>query len=480
MSESSMFNREVKRAEKWGGARSWLVAALVLALLGFGIYKLRPKPEKEAEAEAPVVSVQVAKVERETITAETKALGTVFPREQAMISAKISSQIKTMPLLKNRTVRAGDVIATLESRDLQAQRAEAEKSLEEARLNARALSTGTIPQAKAQEEKTLTDARANVAVARAQYQRRVDLRAKGGLAEKDVEAARLALTLAEDELRLAESNANLRASTINRNDLALAQSRIEQAQQRLATLDAQLSYAVIRAPFNGVVTDQFAYQGEFATPGGKLVNIADISEVIVKAAFADTVAAQLKVGNSVTVQPTDLPGEELKGKVSLISRASDLANRTVEVWINLPNRDGRLRANSAAQVVVGTKTAKEALVVPTAAVTLEASNGNEGTVMVVDAKSIAHEKKVKVGIRTPEKIEIISGLNEGDTIVIEGNYALPDGAKVQVGEEGKDEKGGSEKEKDSKEKKGKEKDEGEKSGEEQKDKKPDAKSGEKH
>lgn len=440
MSKPSMFNREIKRAEKWGGARSWLIAALVLALLAFGIYKLRPKPEKEGEPEAAVVSVRVAKVERQTITAQTAALGTIFAREQAAISAKISSQIKSMPLLKNRAVRTGEVIATLESRDLQAQRAEAEKALEEARLNARALTTGAIPQAKAQEEKALTDARANVAVARAQYQRRVDLRAKGGIAEKDVEAARLALTLAEDELRLAESNANLRASTINRNDLALATSRVEQAQQRLATLDAQLSYAAIRAPFSGVITDQFAYQGEFITPGAKLVNIADLSEVIVKVPFADTVAAGLKTGDSATVQPADLPGQELKGKVSLVSRASDPANRTVEVWVNLPNRDGRLRANSAAQVIVGTLTAKDALVVPTVAVTLEASNSNEGTLMVVDARSVARERKVTVGIRTPDKVEITSGLKEGETVVIEGNYALPDGTKVEVGEEGMGEK----------------------------------------
>jgi multidrug efflux pump subunit AcrA (membrane-fusion protein) len=443
----SLFKREATRAERWGGwnrwggARSWMVAAVVLALLAFGIYKLRPKPEKEEEAESPVVGVQVAKAERQTITAESRALGTIFPREQATLSAKISSQIKSMPLLKNRAVRAGEVIATLESRDLQAQRAEAEKAMEEARLNARALSTGTIPQARAQEEKALTDARANVAVARAQYQRRVDLRANGGLAEKDVEAARLALTLAEDELRLAESNANLRTSTINRNDLALAQSRIEQAQQRVATIDAQLSYAVIRAPFSGVITDQFAYQGEFATPGGKLVNIGDLSEVIVKAPFADTVAAQLKTGSSATVQPTDLPGQELTGKVSLVSRASDPANRTVEVWVNLPNRDGRLRANGTAQVVVSTRTVNDAIVVPAAAVTLEASSGGEGTVMVVDAKSIAHERKVTVGIRTPDKIEITAGLNEGETVVVEGNYALPDGTKVQVSEDEKKESG---------------------------------------
>lgn len=449
MSEPPINKYDVVVAGRRVSLRKWLIAALVMALLALVIYKLAPKTSEEGEPEGATVSVQVAKVEREEITQESKALGTVFPREQASISAKVSSQIKSMAILKNRSVRAGDVIATLESRDVQAQRAEAVKALEEARLNSRVLTTGTIPQAKAQEDKALADARANAATARAQYQRRLDLRAKGGLAEKDVEAAKLAVTLAEAELKLAESSAALRTSTINRNEVALAQSRIEQAEQRVATLDAQLSYATIRAPFDGVVTDQFLFQGEFATPGAKLVNIADISQVIVKAPFSDTVAAQLKTGYPATVQPTDMPGVELEGKVSLVSRASDPANRTVEVWVSLPNRDGRLRAGGAAELIVATKSSQDALVVPTSAVTLEASNGDEGTVMVVDAKSVAHERKVKVGIRTPEKTEITGGVKEGETVVIEGNYSLPDGAKVQVGEEEKKEG----EEKDSKEEK---------------------------
>jgi len=439
MSEPPTFELKGIASEKRKRTRNWVIAGVVLAVLALAVYKLAPKTAEEEEPEAATVSVQVAKVERETISARSKALGTVFPREQASISSKISSQIKSMGILKNRSVRAGDVIATLESRDLQAQRGEAVKVLEEARLNARALSTGTIPQARAQEAKALEEARANAATARAQYQRRLDLRAKGGLAEKDVEAARLALTLAEAELKLAESSANLRASTLNRNDLALAESRIEQAQQRVASIDAQLSYATIRAPFGGVITDQFAYQGEFATPGVKLVNIADISQVIVKAPFSDTVAAHLKTGDPATVQPADLPGQELEGKVTLVSRSSDPANRTVEVWVNLTNVNGRLRAGSAAELIVATQSSEDALVVPTSAVTLESSNGDEGTVMVVDAKSVAHERKVTIGIRTPEKMEIKDGLKEGETIVIEGNYALPDGAKVQVGEEDKKE-----------------------------------------
>ena len=74
-------------------------------------------------------------------------------------------------------------------------------------------------------------------------------------------------------------------------------------------------------------------------------------------------------------------------------------------------------------------------VVPATAVTLDASNANEGTVMVVDTTNIAHETKVVIGIRTPDKIEITQGLAGGETVVIEGNYTLPDGTKVEINEE---------------------------------------------
>ncbi|MCA1835693.1 MAG: efflux RND transporter periplasmic adaptor subunit, partial [Actinobacteria bacterium] len=214
-----------------------------------------------------------------------------------------------------------------------------------------------------------------------------------------------------------------------------AAARVQAAQQRVATLDAQLSYATIRAPITGIVTDQFQYQGEFAAAGGRLVNIADISEVIVKAPFADTVSGQLKVGDPATVLPTDTTGEQMTGKVTLISRSSDPLNRTVEVWVTLANGAGRLRANGAAQVTAATLTRTDAVVVPASAVTLDASNANEGTVMVVDATNVAHEAKVTAGIRTADKIQITEGLQGGETVVIEGNYALPDGTKVEVTED---------------------------------------------
>jgi HlyD family secretion protein len=424
------------RPVSWRKNLGWLVTVALFVALALVIIRLSAgrKEAEEEKAGAATVSVRVARAERGEIAAEVSALGTIFPREAATVSPKVNAQIKQMALLKNKPVRAGEPVATLEARDLQAQRAEAAAALEEAQANARLLSGGTIPETTAQDEKALRDARANVANAQATYDRRLALYEKGGISKKDLEASGLALKMAENDLRLAESAARLHQVTTNPGNRALAASRVKQAQDRLAALDAQLSYTVIRAPFAGIVTEQFQYEGEYATAGAKMFAVADVSEMIVKAAFPDTVAAQLKVGDEAKVLPEGLPGEELAASISLVSRASDPQNRTVEVWVNLKNEGGRLRADGAAKLVVATNAESDAVIVPASAVTLDATNADEGTVMVVDGESVAHETKVKVGIRAGDRVQIISGLQGGETVIVEGNYALPDESKVEVSE----------------------------------------------
>ncbi|MBX7221079.1 MAG: efflux RND transporter periplasmic adaptor subunit [Blastocatellia bacterium] len=381
--------------------------------------------------ETVVVSVHTVKAEKQPIAAQISAIGNIFPKTQATISAKLSGQITHLDLLKNRTVQQGDRLLSIEARDVQSQREEAQAALEEARLTLQGLTKGGIPQTAEQNEKALRDARANLVTARTLVERRKELAAKGGIAQKDLEAAQLSLTLAENDLRLAERTVALRSEALTPNDKALAEIHIKQAEKKLATLETQLGYAEVLAPFSGVVTEQFQFQGEFATSGGKLLTLADAREVIVKVPFADTVAAQLKVGNPAVVEPLDRSGTNLEGKISLISQDSDLQSRTVEVWVTLKNDAGQLRLGSAAKVTVTTTQAQEAIVVPLSAVTLRATNQNEGTVMVVDNQSIAHETKVTVGIHTLEKCQITTGLQGGETVVSEGNYSLPDGTKVQ-------------------------------------------------
>lgn len=348
----------------------------------------------EEEAAQPVVSVRVAKAEIGTIAQPIELVGTIATQHEAAVSSKISGQIAQMPLLKNRSVRAGEVLAQIEARDVAAQRAEA----------AAAVTTS---------KDAIAPAEAGLENARRTYERRQGLYAKGGISKKDLESSQLDVSNAEGALKTAKS-------------------KVGEASDHLASLDAQLSYSAIRAPFDGIVTEQFAYQGDFATAGNKLLTVADVSTLIVKAPLSADAAVRVHPGDLATVIPDDLPGTTLQARVSLVGRSADLQSRAVEIWVTLPNPNGRLRPNGAARLTIASGATPNAVIVPTPAVTLDATNANGGAVMVVDAQSIAHEVQVTIGAHDNQRTQITSGLHGGETVVVEGNYGLPDKTKVTI------------------------------------------------
>jgi multidrug efflux pump subunit AcrA (membrane-fusion protein) len=131
-----------------------------------------------------------------------------------------------------------------------------------------------------------------------------------------------------------------------------------------------------------------------------------------------------------------LSGQAFAGTISLVGRAVDPLSRSVEVWVDVANPTGRLRPNGVARVVIAAQPLRNAVIVPSPAVTLDATNGTSGTLMIVDAQSVAHEVHVTVGIKGTAETQITSGLHGGETVVIEGNYGLPDGTKVSIAKSG--------------------------------------------
>lgn len=429
--------REETNEERPDGKRRFVTIVGVIALLVVVIFVWRyffsaARADTDTTETPVVVSVRTAQAENQSISAEVSAVGTIYPARQATVSSNTSGQIQGLRILKDILVTKGQLLATINTKDLQAQKREAEASLREARLNVQSLLRSTIPQADIQAAKDLRDARASVANASNLYERRKVLYANGGIALKDLEAAQLALVQAEDNLKFLENSKTLRTTASNPLDLETAQARAAQAEQRINTLQTQINLAEIRAPISGFVIEQIQFDGEVATAGGKILTIADTSEVIVKTSFADTVIPNLKVDDAVDIFPNDLAGERITGKVSLISLSTDPLNRSTEVWVNLGNGAGRLRTGGSAKVVVSENTQTDAVVVPSSAVVLDAANENTGVVMVVDQLNVAHETKVEIGVRTKDLTQILSGLSGGETVVIEGNYALRDGTQVEI------------------------------------------------
>ena len=155
----------------------------------------------------------------------------------------------------------------------------------------------------------------------------------------------------------------------------------------------------------------------------------DISQVIAKAHIPQPDAALLKVGDKATLT---VPGENdpLEGKVTVISPALDPNSTTVEVWVQAPNPQQRLKPGTSVQVSMLAQTVKDAIAVPSSSV-LTAQDGAT-TVMVIGADNRAHQTTVKVGVHDGDRVQIIDGVQAGDRVITGGAYALPDKTKVTV------------------------------------------------
>ena len=138
----------------------------------------------------------------------------------------------------------------------------------------------------------------------------------------------------------------------------------------------------------------------------------------------------MKVGDAAEVK---IPGmdEAVDGKVSLISPALDTGSTTVEVWVQLKNPDGKLKAGTPVHVAIVGRTVDNAVVVPASAL-LTKDDGSLG-VMVVGSDGTAHMKAVTVGIRLADKAQILTGVAADDVVISSGGYGLQDGTKVKVG-----------------------------------------------
>jgi len=223
-------------------------------------------------------------------------------------------------------------------------------------------------------------------------------------------------------------------NTTRHTNAQSAQGQLTSAHGRLMNAEAQVGYASLRSPINGVVTDRPLFPGETATAGTAVITIMDTSSLIAKLHVAQAVAQKLHVGSKADLT---IPGldEPQSATVSLISPALDPGSTTVEVWLNLPNPDGRFKVGTPVHATLHGTTIANAVQVPANAIVPGEDGGTN--VLVVGSDGTAKKRAVKIGIRTPEKVQILSGVTPADTVITEGGYGLDDGTKVKIG--GRDE-----------------------------------------
>lgn len=404
-----------------------ILATTCLALIGCGGHK-----EEEPAKPKAIVAVKTARAELSSVQLTLQAPATIFPREQANITPRMTAVIRELKVRKGDSVAAGTLLAVLENRDLVSQREEAQAMLADAQATLEKTSKGTIPADVERTRGAVATSTATMNQTKKIYDRRKALFDQGAIPERELLVSETDFSMARTNFEVAKKSLDLLEQQSRGQDIKIAEARVEQAKSRLATMSAQLQYAEIHAPFNGVVTEQTQYAGDLGQPSSPIFTIADLSVVTARAQVPEAEAARTTIGQACSFRTGEGEGVEVGGRISVVNRAVDPQRRTVEVWCEIARPPQSLRAGSFGSVTIKTGGAHDALMVPIAALMLDEGT-NKGHVMVMDEKSIAHKRDVQVGETQGDRRIITSGLKKGEVVITEGGYELPDNTEVTTG-----------------------------------------------
>jgi HlyD family secretion protein len=400
-----------------------MAACALLAGCGKG------KDAAAAGGEAPEAPTPVT-VEAATLGAidhVVTADAVLYPINQANVTAKISSPVKRVLVNRGDHVRTGQLLAELESADLAASANESNSLYEQTQASYQTLTGATVPEDKSKAQIDVQTAQQLLDSAKKVYDSRVALQKDGALAQKLVDDAKVVMVQAQSQLETAQRHQEALNQVSQRESIRGAQAQVNAAKAHYENATVQLSYARILSPINGVVADRSVYPGEMPPSGAPLLSIVDISQVVARANVPVKEASSIRIGRPARIAG---PDGDLAGKVTVVSPSADPSTTTVEVWVQLPNPGERLKPGGTVRVAIIAETIQNTIVVPAAAIL----NSDEGgpKAMVIDKDSVAHERKISVGVRQGDRVQIISGLAAGDQVATSGGLGLEDKAKVTI------------------------------------------------
>lgn len=399
----------------------------ILTLIALAVLAACSKP-KEAETES-VAPVQVAEVHRDSIQRIVSADGILYPLDQAAVMPKISAPVKSFNVSRGDHVAKDQLLATLENRDLQAAVAEARQLYEQALAAQRNTTGAQLPEDATKARQDVSASKEALDAAQKVYESRKQLFEEGALARRLVEEANVAYVQARSQYDIAAQHLQALDRVSQPEQTKSAQAQTDAAKAHYDAAVAQLSYSEIRSPIAGVIADRPLYAGEMAAAGSPVITVVNVSRVIARANVPVAEAAALKVGDAGTIAQTEA-GIQLTGKVTVVSPAVDPNSTTVEVWVEAANPGEKLKPGATVHVSMLAETIPNAIVIPPTALLPSDEGGVQ--VMVVGPDSVAHEKKVDVGAREPDKAQILTGLEAGEKVITSGGLGLEDGAKVRI------------------------------------------------
>lgn len=400
------------------------------------------------------VAVDVAIATADNLQTETEYTGTTAPIREVSVRSRLEGRLLELNVDVGDRVDAGQTIAQLDDAVLSATvlQAEAEVATRQSEVSQ---ANAAVGNAQAQVER----ARLQYQQAQADANRFMQLAKEGVVSSQTAENAVTQAKTAEQSLRSAEQQVNLQQQTVGASSQrVLAQEAIKLREQE------RQSYTTITAPIAGVVLERVSEIGNLLFAGNEVLKLGDFSQVKVIVQVSELEINKIRLNQSVNIRFDTFPNQKFTGTVRRISPVADPVARLIPVEVIVPNRDSKLGSGQLARVQFAGKQSKQIAIAETA---LEAAGRptqapkdtntqpNQPAKPKTDTKSNAAEKgkpktgsvfvitgdpkepkvaarKVTLGDRRDGKVVILSGLQEGDRIVVRSGGKLQDGDSVRL------------------------------------------------
>ena len=374
------------------------------------------KSEVAAEKPPVVKGARVDRVSMSPVEDYYEATGTVRSKTTTVLSSKIMGTVISVRVREGDKAPAGQVLVEIDDRDASAQLQRAAAGLRQAQEGLaeveQAINAAKSAQAAAEANKRLADST---------YARYRALLERKSLSSQEFDEAKAKQEMAEAEARRAADTLKM---LVARREQALA--RIDQAKAEVANVQVFVSYARIISPISGVVVAKHTEVGSTAMPGAPLLTIEDGSRYRLEVAVEESRLGKIVMGQRARVRIDALGADDLEGDVSEITPAADPMSRSYAVKIDLPARQSlRSGLYGVARFASGQR---QAILIPQKAV---AQRGQLAGVFVVDDAGVARLRLIKTGKSYGESVEALSGLSDGERIVVDGVALVNDGVKVQ-------------------------------------------------
>ena len=373
--EVNLQNRKVK-----------IVLGLLLAvcvIIGYRIYSNiqddRARAAKMSQSRS--IAVVTAHPVRRTIVPQLHFSGSLDPEWQAQVAAKVDGRLEKVYVHEGDRVEKGQVLAILEQMDTDANLLSAKGSFLDAQTSLR---------------KAETDL--------ARYEK---LYATGAVSQQVV-----------DDYRFARDN---------------AAAKLEAARGSLQGMESKAAGTVVTAPADGIVAKRFYQEGYYAKAGTPLFAIADISMLKTTIHIPEGQVTGVKVGNEADIALPAYPGKKLVGKITRIAPVADLPAHTFAAEVSVDNSEGLLAGVYANVSLIG-EPREQVLTIPLHAIVMR---DDQQTVFVADAQGVVQRRVLSLGYSDDKVAEVLSGLDEKDTIVVEGHNKLREGSRINLEKAGK-------------------------------------------